>query len=72
MERIHDKCLMKVVATMTLSHHNLPSLILNVYKQGHYVWLLYLTFSSQAPLEHPAVYFNGSVIAELSLKSLSW
>ena len=68
-KEFYEKCLMKVVATMTLSHYNLPNLILNVYKQGHYVWQLYLTFFSQALLEHPAVYFIGSVIAELSLKN---
>ena len=64
----HEKCLIKVAATTTQSHYNLPSLILKVYKQGHYVWQLYLTFSSQVPLEHPAVHFIGSVTTELNLK----
>ena len=61
------QCLMRVAATMTQSHYSLPSLILNVYRNTTCGSCIYLTFSSQAPLEHPAVHFIGSVTVKLNL-----
>ena len=46
---------------MTQSHYKFPNL-LNICRQGHYVWYLYLTFSLQVPLEHPTVILLGQVM----------